>query len=107
VLISQPARRRWPQPVRRIQLGLIVVRVEAVELITQARTLAAEGDGTTTRGWLAAVDGELRARSGNASGCLAALDAAERSLQGIEGGDSRPWVGIGAFDTAKRIWRPP
>jgi hypothetical protein len=47
------------------------------------------------------VDGELRARSGNASGCLAALDAAERSLQGIEGGDSCPWVGIGAFDTAK------
>jgi hypothetical protein len=76
-------------------------RVEAVELITQARTLAAEGDGATTRGWLAAVDGELRARSGNASGCLAALDAAERSLQGIQSGDSRPWVGIGAFDTAK------
>jgi tetratricopeptide (TPR) repeat protein len=61
----------------------------------------AEGDGATTRGWLAAVDGELRARSGNAKGCLAALDAAERSLQGIENGDSRPWVGIGAFDTAK------
>jgi tetratricopeptide (TPR) repeat protein len=76
-------------------------RVEAVNLVTQARKLAADGDGTTTRGWLAAVDGELRARSGNASGCLAALEAAERSLQDITNGDPGPWVGVGAFDAAK------
>lgn len=61
----------------------------------------ARGDGTTTRGWLAAVDGELRARSGNARGCLAALEAAGRSLQDVKNGDPGPWVGVGAFDAAK------
>jgi tetratricopeptide (TPR) repeat protein len=73
-------------------------RVEAIDLVTLARRLAAEGDGTTTRGWLAAVEGELRARSGNTRGCLAALEAAERALK-----TSTPdsWVGIGAFDAAK------
>ncbi|HEY2958745.1 MAG TPA: hypothetical protein VGM21_11145 [Actinomycetota bacterium] len=73
-------------------------RVEAVDLVTLARRLAAEGDGATTRGWLAAVEGELRARSGNASGCLAALEAAGRALE-----TSTPdsWIGIGAFDAAK------
>jgi hypothetical protein len=75
-------------------------RVEAVDLVTQARTLATEGDGATTRGWLAAVEAEVRARSGNARGCLAALGAAESALQEIEKGGPA-WVGIGAFDAAK------
>jgi tetratricopeptide (TPR) repeat protein len=76
-------------------------RVEAIDLITQARKLGAEVDGTRTRGWLAAVEGELRARTGNAKACLAALEAAEDSLRAIAGVDERPWVGIGAFDSAK------
>jgi len=75
-------------------------RVEAVDLITQARRLATEGDGATTRGWLAAVEAEVRARSGNARGCLVALEAAENALQEIQKGGPA-WVGIGAFDAAK------
>jgi tetratricopeptide (TPR) repeat protein len=76
-------------------------RIEAVDLVSQARRLAAEGDGATTRGWLAAVEGELRARSGNAKGSLAALEAAERELQGMKNTVPGSWVGIGAFDAAK------
>jgi tetratricopeptide (TPR) repeat protein len=75
-------------------------RVEAVDLITQARRLASKGDGATTRGWLAAVEAEVQARSGNARGSLRALEAAERALQEIDKGGPA-WVGIGAFDAAK------
>jgi tetratricopeptide (TPR) repeat protein len=76
-------------------------RIEAIDLVTLARRLAAEGDGATTRGWLAAVEGELRARSGNARGCLAALEAAECELRGMDSTVPGSWVGIGAFDAAK------
>jgi tetratricopeptide (TPR) repeat protein len=76
-------------------------QVEAIDLITQARTLAAKASDPTTKGWLAAVEGELRARSGNVRACLAALDAAERALQGVERDNPSRWIGVGAFDAAK------
>lgn len=76
-------------------------QIEAIDLITQARTLAAKASDPTTKGWLAAVEGELRARSGNVRACLAALDAAERALQGVERDNPSRWIGVGAFDAAK------
>jgi tetratricopeptide (TPR) repeat protein len=76
-------------------------RAEAIELITEARTIARAADGPRTRGWLAAVDSELRARTRDARASLAALADAESALQGLDQRDARPWVGVGAFDAAK------
>jgi hypothetical protein len=56
-------------------------RAEAIDLITEARTIARAADGPRTRGWLAAVESELRARTGDARASLAALADAESALQ--------------------------
>jgi tetratricopeptide (TPR) repeat protein len=74
---------------------------EAIDLITQARTVAQATEGPRTRGWLAAVEGELRARCGDAYACLTALERAECALQQLDGQDARSWIGVGAFDSAK------
>jgi len=74
---------------------------EAIDLITQARRVARTADGLTTRGWLAAVEGELRARAGDPRACLAALEDAEVALQSLDSRKQPPWIGVGAFDSAK------
>jgi tetratricopeptide (TPR) repeat protein len=74
---------------------------EASDLITQARTTAQARGGPRTRGWLAAVEGELRARSGDAHACLTALEDAACALQELDRQDPGPWIGVGAFDSAK------
>jgi tetratricopeptide (TPR) repeat protein len=76
-------------------------RAEAIDLIIEARNVARAADGPRTRGWLAAVESELRARRGDARGCLAALADAECALQDLDQRDPRPWIGVGAFDAAK------
>jgi tetratricopeptide (TPR) repeat protein len=76
-------------------------RAEAIDLITEARTIARAADGPRTRGWLAAVESELRARTGDARASLAALADAESALQGLDQHDGQPWIGVGAFDAAK------
>jgi tetratricopeptide (TPR) repeat protein len=74
---------------------------EAIGLITQARTTAQGTGGPRTRGWLAAVEGELRSRAGDAHACLSALEDAECALQELDGQDAGSWIGVGAFDSAK------
>ena len=74
---------------------------EAIDLITEARNVARAADGPRTRGWLAAVESELRARTGNAHASLAALADAESAIQDLDQRDGRPWIGVGAFDAAK------
>jgi hypothetical protein len=74
---------------------------EAIDLITEARNVARAADGPRTRGWLAAVDSELRARTGDARASLASLADAESALQGLDQRDARPWIGVAAFDAAK------
>jgi tetratricopeptide (TPR) repeat protein len=76
-------------------------RAEAIDLITEARHVARAADGPRTRGWLAAVESELRARTGDARASLAALADAESALQDLDQRDARPWIGVGAFDAAK------
>jgi hypothetical protein len=74
---------------------------EAIDLITQARTTALATGGPRTRGWLAAVEGELRARAGDARTSLTALEDAACALQELDRQDPGSWIGVGAFDLAK------
>ncbi len=76
-------------------------RAEAINLITRARRVIRGLDAPRTRGWLAAVEGELRARSHKELACLKALEEAQAALDDIARDDTRPWIGIGAFDEAK------
>jgi hypothetical protein len=74
---------------------------EAIGLITQARTTAQARGGPRTRGWFAAVEGELRARAGDAHACLTARERAECALQELDGQDARVVDRRWAFDSAK------
>jgi len=74
---------------------------EALRLVERARQLASKTGTPVTRGWLAAVDAEVKARAGDAYGSLKALDDAATTLQSLNGNNPPPWIGIGTFNQAK------
>lgn len=66
--------------------------------IDNARLVARRGTSGTNRGWLAAVASELHASAGDQRRCQELLEVAADCLSEAEEG---PWVGVGAFDSAK------
>lgn len=66
--------------------------------IENAQAMAARGASATNRGWLAAVASELHASAGMERECRNLLEAAAHHLSATDEG---PWVGVGAFDSAK------
>jgi DNA-binding transcriptional regulator YiaG len=76
-------------------------RKEAVDLIDQARHIAARMASPLTRGWLAAVASEVHAVAGDAAASLAALDQARQALDRSDEDDEASWIGIGTFNQAK------
>jgi hypothetical protein len=76
-------------------------RKEAVDLIDQARHVAARVASPLTQGWLAAVASEVHAVAGDAAASLAALDQAGHALDRADEDDETSWIGIGTFNHAK------
>ncbi len=76
-------------------------RKEAVDLIDQARHVAARVASPLTRGWLAAVASEVHAVAGDAAASLAALDQAGHALDQADEDDEASWIGIGTFNRPK------
>jgi tetratricopeptide (TPR) repeat protein len=76
-------------------------RKEAVDLINQARHVAARVASPLTQGWLAAVASEVHAVAGDAAASLAALDQAGQALDRADEDDEASWIGIGTFNQAK------
>jgi tetratricopeptide (TPR) repeat protein len=75
-------------------------RKEAVDLIDQARHVAARVASPLTQGWPAAVASEIHAVAGDATASLAALDQAGHALDQADE-DEASWIGIGTFNHAK------
>jgi transcriptional regulator with XRE-family HTH domain len=76
-------------------------QAEALQLVQRGRQLASTAGTPATRGWLAAVDAEMQARTGNAASTQRALDEAAEALHAVHDQSPRTWIGIGTFNTAK------
>ena len=76
-------------------------RKEAVELIDQARHVAATVASPLTQSWLAAVASEVHAVVGNAKDSLGALEQAGHVLDQADEDDKSSWIGVGTFNHAK------
>jgi tetratricopeptide (TPR) repeat protein len=76
-------------------------RKEAVDLIEQARGVAAKVASPLTQGWLAAVASEVHAVAGDHAASLGALERAGHALDQADEDDEASWIGIGTFNHAK------
>jgi transcriptional regulator with XRE-family HTH domain len=74
---------------------------EAVDLIDQARHVAARVASPLTQGWLAAVASEIHAVAGDAATSLGALEEAGHALGQADQDEESSWIGIGTFNQAK------